>query len=197
MRKNKKKKRNAVITILVALFVAIGAGFAAITARSAYLHNKYPVLWESLAFEYANENNLDPILVLAMIKTESNFKENATSHKDARGLMQIRDATFEWVCTKMPKTNNPKDMDIYDPEVNIRVGTFLIAMLYDEFGDMNTALAAYNAGRTNVIKWLKDPQNSQDGKTLSYIPFDETRQYVAKIEEARKWYNKLYYDRSK
>ena len=68
------------------------------------------------------------------------------------------------------------------PKENIYIGCAYLAYLekmYD--GNLTTALAAYNAGPGNVDAWLENPAYSEDGKTLSYIPFGETRGYVAKI----------------
>ena len=67
------------------------------------------------------------------------------------------------------------------PQTNIEIGCYVLKTLIDKYGILDTALAAYNAGPGNVDAWLENPAYSEDGKTLSYIPFGETRGYVAKI----------------
>ena len=69
---------------------------------------------------------------------------------------------------------------------------YFLYLLYEEFGNWDTALAAYNAGRGNVIKWLSDPTVSQNGK-LTNIPFEETRDYIKKINDSQAIYKKLYF----
>ena len=79
------------------------------------------------------------------------------------------------------------------PEKNVMVGTKYLAYLYNMFGDMETAIAAYNAGLGNVRDWLADERYSDDGKTLKDIPFAETRNYVRRVREAIDIYERLYY----
>lgn len=122
----------------------------------------------------------------AVIKVESGFNRRAKSNKGAVGLMQILPSTAEYVC--------PEDTEInlYDPKINIYVGAKYLFYLFDKFKDEKVALAAYNAGEGNVITWLSDKEYSSDGKTLSYIPFGETRAYVEKVLKFKRLYKILY-----
>ena len=84
---------------------------------------------------------------------------------------------------------------IYDPETNVRYGTFYLSLLYKRYENWETALAAYNAGPGEVDSWLEDEKYSSDGVSLKNIPYKETRLYVKKIIKASEKYLKLYYEK--
>lgn len=127
-------------------------------------------------------------IIHAVIETESSFKPDAVSPTGARGLMQINEITLKEINIQL-KTKYTFN-DLFDPEINVRLGTFYLSHLYARFGDYETVYAAYNAGPTAVSKWLKDPQYSSDGKTLIHenIPFAETKRYVEKVIAFRENY---------
>ena len=81
---------------------------------------------------------------------------------------------------------------LYDPEINIKMGCWYLNNLIEQFGNVDTALAAYNAGSGNVRQWLQDSEYSKDGETLYNIPFAETKKYVDKIKVNYKMYQYLY-----
>lgn len=142
--------------------------------------------------KYSKMYNLDPILVASVIKTESNFKTDAKSRKNAYGLMQITPDTARWAAEKMKLENFSLDM-LLNPETNIKMGCWYLSNLKDEFKETDLILAAYNAGRGNVQKWLKDSDHSADGKSLYYIPYGETDKYVKKVNLFYKVYKFLYF----
>lgn len=115
-----------------------------------------PYLTE-LIEKYAKMNNLDPDLIRALIKVESNFNPMAISRAGAKGLMQL-----------MPETANKLGVDnIFDPEENIAGGTRYLRQMLDQFGnDLPMALAAYNAGPNRVEKSGGIPKISE---TQNYI----------------------------
>lgn len=139
---------------------------------------KYPVAYNTYIAKYAAENELDPYLVIGLIKQESNFIADARS-KYAGGLMQLTELTAEEYAKKLGLEN----YNYMDPETNIRIGCFVLASLIEKYENVDTALAAYNAGIGNVDSWLKNPDYSSDGKTLYNIPFSETRHYVKKVNQ--------------
>ena len=141
----------------------------------------YPYKYGEIVDKYSYEYNLDPYLVLAVIKTESNFNSNAESNKGAKGLMQIMDSTGEWVAEEIGVEDFTPDM-LFDEEINIRFGCWYLKNLEGEFGSLDLILAAYNAGSGHVTKWLKDERYSPDGDVLTYIPFAETKKYVDKVK---------------
>ena len=98
--------------------------------------------------------------------------------------MQIMPTTAEMVA----KQNNVEEFDLFNPEDNINIGTAYISSLLKRFDNLETALCAYNAGPTNVANWLNNGEYSQDGTTLSYIPFEETRNYIKRFNENYSYY---------
>lgn len=152
----------------------------------------YPLKYSDYVIKYSRKYDLDPYFVTAVIKTESNFNENARSSKNAYGLMQITSDTAEWVASKMNIDNFNTSM-LYDPETNINMGCWYLDDLKKEFnGNMELVLAAYNGGRGNVEKWLKSEKHSSNGKDLEYIPFKETDKYVKKVKVSYNVYKYLY-----
>lgn len=152
----------------------------------------YPIMYKNIVIEYSRKYELDPFLVLSVIKRESSFDESATSNKNARGLMQISDTTGNWAAESLDIKNYSLDL-LYDPENNIRIGTWYLNKLKKQFADDETVLAAYNAGSGNVQTWLNDKSLSQDGETLDVIPFNETREYVSKVQKSYFIYKNIYW----
>ncbi len=170
----------ALLAIVLAI-IGMRAGYETATQI------KYPVAYADIIVKYANQNDLDPFLVMGVIKQESNFVPEAHSGF-AGGLMQLTEETAEWNANRLGVT----DYDYMDPETNIMLGCHYLKYLIDKYGNTNTALAAYNGGMGNVNEWLKNPECSDDGETLKYIPFGETRHYVTKVNDYWIEYRKSY-----
>lgn len=152
----------------------------------------YPIDYSEYVERAAAETGIDKYLIYAVIKTESGFNAEARSDVGARGLMQLMEDAFDWVKFRMGDERDINYGDMYDPEYNIEYGSFLIKLLYDEYGDERTALAAYHSGRGSVNEWLKDKRYSSDGKTLDDIPSKTTKHYVRKVMTAYDGYTNLY-----
>lgn len=164
-----------------------------IVCSAKYLVKEYmfPFRHKEVVLKYSSENNLDPYLVLSVILAESKFNSDATSHKEAKGLMQITDDTGKWIAEQMGIQNYTNEM-LYEEEYNIKMGCWYLNNLREEFKDQDLVIAAYNAGRGRVASWLQDKRYSSDGKTLTYIPYKETKNYVDKVNTYYKIYKKLY-----
>lgn len=181
------KKIFRTIIFLIAIIIAIGIG-----SRYILKEKFFPYKYKEYVDMYSNKYNLDPLLVLSVIKTESKFDDDAHSHKNAVGLMQITVETGEWAAKEMGYSSFSKD-DLYDEEYNIRMGCWYLRRLNDTFnGDLDLTIAAYNAGPTNVQTWLEDEKYSYDGKSINYIPFGETKKYVDKVNTYYHIYEYLY-----
>ena len=133
---------------------------------------------------------VDPKVVISVMKVESDFNPSAQSHTNAKGLMQIMPDTSKHIA-KLLKLN-PNSIDLNDPETNIQLGTYYLKYLMNNFHNMDTVFAAYNAGFGNVNNWLKDEKYSSDGVSLKNIPAQETKNYVKKVNKAIKAYEVLY-----
>lgn len=185
MKKHSKNRLVILVIIIILLYVAL------INVPNL-LKFVYPIKYKEIVMAYAREFEIDPPLVAAVIRTESNFGASAESKKGARGLMQITPATGQWIAEKLGVKNYNDDM-LYDPETNVRMGCWYIRHLAGLYrGDFVLIFAAYNGGRGNVDKWLKDESLSRDGKTLEAIPFKETENFVNRIKRNYMIYKELY-----
>ncbi|NMB27814.1 MAG: lytic transglycosylase domain-containing protein [Tissierellia bacterium] len=143
---------------------------------------------------YSKQFNVDPYLVAAIINVESSYDKTAISNKEARGLMQISPTTGQWAAEDLSIEDFSLDL-LFEPEINIMIGTWYLNMLSDEFDhNIQLILAAYNGGSGNVRKWLENDEYCEDGIYLKKIPFKETRDYVEKVLKNYKVYKILYRD---
>lgn len=183
--RKRKRKHKVLVLLLTAAFVIIIFNAAIVGLQTAY-PKSYSDIVESTAEEY----NLDSDLLYALIETESGFNKDAVSDVGAMGLTQILPETFQWLQTKTGE--ELPDEALFDPEVSIKYGAFLLRYLIDEFGNVPTAIAAYHAGIGKVHSWLENKAYSDDAKTLKHIPYEDTRGYVDKVLFNQKMYSHLY-----
>ncbi|QQY80409.1 soluble lytic murein transglycosylase [Keratinibaculum paraultunense] len=166
--------------------------FSMLLIINLYFNISYPLSYKNIIRKYSKQFDVDPYLVAAIINVESNFNKDAISSKDARGLMQISPTTGKWASEVLTIENFTLDR-LFEPDVNIMIGTWYINMLSKEFNnDLYLVLAAYNGGSGNVSKWLEDKKYCDDGENLRKIPFKETEQYVEKVIKNYEIYKKLY-----
>ena len=197
MRRTNRNRSNYGLVVLVVLIISIIFGFAFDIALSVIEKQIYPKPKEYAPFveKYSAEYGVPEDMIYAVIKTESSFDSSAVSNKGAVGLMQMLPETFEWLTKDILRDHLGAGM-LYDPETNIKYGTYYLSRLYNRFGDWDTALAAYNGGEGNVSEWLADSRYSTDGQKLiiDNIPkeFNETKNYVKKVNKALEKYKTLY-----
>lgn len=155
----------------------------------------YPVDYESYVMESSEEYRIDPYLIFAMVRVESKFDTMANSPKGARGLLQLMPDTANWIAEKKNKDDFNEDL-LYDPQINIDMGTWYLSNLREEFDDnVILILAAYNGGRGNVQKWLAEEDWQGEQERIKDIPFPETREYVWRVLKAYYRYHKIYGDK--
>ena len=107
----------------------------------------YPQKYSEYVTYYADKYQIDPMMLYAVIRTESGFDPQAQSGVDARGLMQITEETFDWIKTKIAPEEDLVFEDLYQPETNIRFGSFYFTRCLQRYdGDLATAAAAYHSG---------------------------------------------------
>lgn len=194
----KRRRRGLASIFSLALLAVIGivivrlVFFAWKRAEELYYASAYPLKYTELVETYCRDYHVDEALVYAVIKNESSFRPDAVSEVDARGLMQIQGPTLEWAVYREKADAQVTADDLFDPEVNIKYGVYLLSLFLDEFKTPDVALCAYHAGWGNVKKWLKDPDYSADGISLKTIPFGDTSSYVERVLETREMYQELY-----
>lgn len=153
----------------------------------------YPLdYWEEVTV-FSKEYDVDPYLVMAVIKTESNFDEKAISSANACGLMQLMPDTAVWIVEKAQMNIDPKEA-IWEPGDNIRMGIWYLRWLSQEYylGNWLAALTAYNGGMQNVDTWLKDGTWDGSFEDREQIPFKETVAYLERVKRAYIRYYELY-----
>ncbi len=174
---------------IIKLFKIIIFILAIIFIFKSIINYIFPIKYESILEKYIQKYDLEKELVFAVINTESRFDKNAVSNKGAIGIMQIMPDTGQWLSEKMG-FEEFKPSDLYNIEKNVDIGCFYLSYLIDKFKDEKLALCAYNAGATNVYRWLDNEEYSLNGN-IHTIPFKETEKYIKKINFYKKVYKIL------
>lgn len=190
---SKKKVRLIIIVLLMTGLSLLVLLVVSSGCTQKYLMKKvYKLEYQQYVHQAAKKYNVEEALVYAVIKSESNFTVRAESRAGAKGLMQLMPDTFTW----LQRYTDDEYMDetyLADPKINIDYGTHLLSILLNKYDCDEVAISAYNAGMGTVDRWLLDQDCSYDGKTLSYIPYPETRFYVDEVIYNRKIYRNLYF----
>ncbi len=181
------------IPLLAALAVVVGViAYAVEREPDWYVKYRYPLRYRAIIEAHAKNYDLDPALVAAVIYSESSFDPPARSQAGAVGLMQVLPETGIAIATRTGgKRFTPEDL--LDPEINIRYGCWYLRHLTRRYASHPTqasdlALASYNAGLTNVDRWLEEAPPGQDVE----IGFAETRAYVERVHRLRDLYARAY-----
>ncbi|MCK7514894.1 MAG: lytic transglycosylase domain-containing protein [Desulfobacterales bacterium] len=152
----------------------------------------YPVYYADELNKYSQINNLDPVLMLSLMREESHFNPTAVSVSNALGLMQLLHGTANDV-TRWNNLSPVSRIQLFDPKTNITLGTAYFKYAKNRLN--NTALyavAGYNSGPGAVERWLKTmPYNDLD-QFIENIPYDQTRNYVKKVYGSYWNYNRIY-----
>ena len=183
-------KKTALIKIAKIIILASIILITTIIFRNIILKVIYPQKYSEHVEKYAKEYQVDKELIYAMIKVESNFREEAVSNKEAIGLMQILESTAKDVAKELEKEVTKEEL--LNPEVNICLGTKYISNLIKKYNSIELAITAYNAGIGNVDTWIKEGTIKKDGSDIENIPFKETNNYVRKILRDYKLYKEIY-----
>ena len=178
------------ITVLIIFSLSVAIGFLSSMIWDSIEKNEYPLKYTEHVEQSSRQYGVPKKIIYAVIKTESGFDATAVSSSGAIGLMQIAPATFEEISRKLGDSYEPGMM--YDPATNIRYGTYYLSYLYKYFEDWDIVYAAYNAGMGTVSGWLEDSQYTDKKGKLVNSPYEETEQYVKKVNEATKKYTELY-----
>lgn len=160
------------------------------SAPAYFIAMYYPRKYAEEIDEHSAKQKLDPNLVRALILQESYYNPKARSRVGATGLMQLMPPTAKEHARRMGISFAISRLE--NPEVNVRLGTFHLRMLIDMFrGNTYLAVASYNAGQGNVLKWRRGAPSRPIDEFLESIPFQETRNYVKRVTMLRSAYERL------
>ena len=153
----------------------------------------YPTRYGDIVAKHSKNAGLDTSLILSLIRQESAFKATARSSANARGLMQLLPATaLETAASAKLTRAQAAAANLYDPEINIRLGTAYFANMLKQHVRPELALAAYNAGGSRVTRWRKEFGDDDMAGFVEQIPFAETRNYVKTVIGNVAHYQKMY-----
>ncbi|AFY52760.1 soluble lytic murein transglycosylase-like protein [Rivularia sp. PCC 7116] len=156
------------------------AAYQELSRKNIYWQARYPFPYFDLISQWSQERNLNPFLVVSLIRQESRFQEKIKSIANATGLMQVLPSTAEWIA---PQINvDYSNTDLTDPNDNIMYGTWYLDSTHKQYQDSSLfAVASYNAGPGNVSKWLKTLPTEDPDEFVEAIPFPETKNYVRQV----------------
>jgi soluble lytic murein transglycosylase len=150
----------------------------------------YPLRYRSEIAAAAGRHKVNPYLIAAVIKAESDFDPVTRSSAGAVGLMQVMPKTAEDMVRKsLVETSVVEGKDLTDPAANVEYGAAYLRYLVDRYHEVETVLAAYNAGLRHADEW-----SAEGGDIRDAIEFPETKQHVLKVVRARERYESLYPD---
>lgn len=170
----------------------IGGKIKPISQTSSSFSKDFPAPYRAELLRYAKSRGIDPRFVLAIMKQESSFRANAKSPAAARGLLQlVLDTAIKY--NKQAGFPNLKDDDLYQPSVNIAIGSVYISELKKEFSGLYEAVAAsYNGGEDNALRWLNRAKPKDPAIFTAEVGFSESKNYVFKVMGNYRVYRELY-----
>jgi peptidoglycan lytic transglycosylase len=186
-----RRRRIALATFIGLISLVVLIPLALPLFRKAVNDLTLPLAYSGVIREQAAEKHLDPALIAAVIYAETKFDPRPSS-AGAEGLMQILPQTAEFLARRSGATTFTIS-DLGTPQVNIAYGSYYLRYLLDRYGGKEVlALAAYNAGETNVDRWLAQGRQEGWALTISDIPFPQTQAYVKKVLRAQRQYRQTY-----
>jgi soluble lytic murein transglycosylase len=184
---NRRVLSTAAAAAVFLLLLALVSSMIDRAARQSGL----PLTNASVIREQASAKHLDPALIAAVIYAETKF-EPRPSAAGAEGLMQILPETAYFIAHLSGGTRFTAS-DLATPRINVAYGSYYLRYLLDHYGgDVMLALAAYNAGETNVDSWVARARTSGEELSEASIPFPETRAYVQRVLNAQGSYRAHY-----
>ncbi|WP_243343239.1 lytic transglycosylase domain-containing protein [Anaerococcus sp. AGMB09787] len=173
-------------------FIALGLVilFAISFGVIAYNASRTQIDYQEEIYKYSDKYNIDPLLTASIIKVESDFDNEAQSRQGANGLMQLMEDTARHSAELAGIDYYPEKLNDVDYNLDLGVGYF--NYLYNYYNDIDLALAAYNGGVGNVDQWIEDGIIDPDNINHLDIPFEETRQYVSRVNSNYQVMKKFY-----
>jgi soluble lytic murein transglycosylase len=183
--------RRIIATIAAIVVTVLFVGAVALMLHQAARNLALPLSDASIIREQAAEKRLDPALIAAVIYAETKF-DPRPSPAGAEGLMQILPATAYYLAHLSGGISFTAG-DLASPSVNVAYGSYYLRYLLDHYdGNEMLAVAAYNAGLTNVDAWVARAHAEGTQLSAEAIPFPETREYVRHVLAAQQAYRSTY-----
>lgn len=152
----------------------------------------FPLPWRKQLEQYSQDNGLDPFMVAALIRQESEFDPNVISHAKAYGLTQVLPSTGRELSRRL-NVRGFSARSLLDPEINLKLGTHYLKTLLAQFdGQWEPTLASYNAGKSRVTAWQSRMTYREPAEFVEMIPFTETRNYVQSVLRNADVYRRVY-----
>jgi soluble lytic murein transglycosylase len=187
----RRRRRTLLYALVVVGGIVVIAFLASGPVEKGFREITLPLRHEDIIRQQARDKNLDPALIAAVIYQESKFRHR-TSEAGAVGLMQLLPETAHYIAEKSGGTSFTTE-DLATPQINISYGSWYLRHLLDHYdGNKVLAIAAYNAGQTNVNEWVAEAGGEQSFDAGEDIPFPETRGYVAGVLEHEEEYRRHY-----
>ena len=191
---SRRRRRAAAVIVAAVLGAAAAAAATGIGPLGDAVRSfTLPLTHEDIIRQQAHDKGIDPALIAAVIFEESKFRDQ-TSHAGARGLMQITPETARFIARDSGGTRFT-EADLATPQVNISYGAYYLRYLLRRYdGNEMLAVAAYNAGETNVNRWVEQTGGPVGFSVERDIPFPETRKFVDGVLDHRGEYREHYRD---
>ena len=152
----------------------------------------FPMPYRADLERFAKQNDLDPFLMAALIRQESEFNPNAVSVANARGLMQIEPVTGRELSRRLQVKpySTPR---LFQPALNLQLGSYYLKSIVANLnGRLEAALAAYNAGPSRARSWLSWGEFREPAEFIETVPFSQTRSYIQTVLRNADVYRRLY-----
>lgn len=154
------------------------AQYKTLKQQSAYWQTLFPFLYTQPIQQWAAAQQINPMLVTALIRQESRFEPKIESSAGAKGLMQLMPSTASWVASKLPLPQ----YNVEDPSDNIRMGVWYLDYTHETYNDNSLfAVASYNAGPNAVAGWVDRFGVTDEDVFVEQIPYPETKGYVESV----------------
>ncbi|MBD89819.1 MAG: hypothetical protein CL940_05750 [Deltaproteobacteria bacterium] len=149
----------------------------------------YPRPFRASVERHAGAHGVDPRLTWAIMRIESRYATRARSHAGASGLLQLMPSTAKWLAQLR---GEPEPDDLYDPLLNIDLGSDLLGRLHQKFvGDVPLMLVAYNAGSGRTRRWQREVRANSIGRWVDRLPIAQAKNYVRSVVSAWALYRYL------
>ena len=190
-----RRRRRAIVAVV--LLGLLGGGWALVhrAMPSWYARLYYPLRYEQIIKQEAKRYDLEPALVAAVIKQESDWVPDERSQQGAIGLMQLLPSTAAFMATQSQRPS-PKPDHLDRPEVNIPYGTRYLRYLLDRYSTVDAALVAYNGGEQNLVEWKRVAAAAgHPFRIPEDVPFTQTRDFVRGVLKSEAIYRRAYASR--